>query len=217
MAVRHANGSVEIIGRIDLQVKINGQRIDPGEPNSVIQTHGDVKHSVVVPALVNNKMLLVAVIVSRANKDWNSLVESLRSFLPSRIPLYMIPSFWVPISALPLNGNGKVDMVAVRDIFEGLSDSGRLLPDRAKIEENGSAFSQNENVIRGLWAKILSLPESYISLEDSFILLGGTSLEAIQVVSKLRSEHTLILKVEDIILGKSLSQIASLAAASRRS
>jgi amino acid adenylation domain-containing protein len=210
MAVRHADGSVEIIGRIDLQIKINGQRIDPGEPNSVIQAHEDVEHSAVVPARVNNKMLLVAVVVSRADKDWDSLVENLRSFLSSRIPLYMMPSFWIPISKLPLNANGKIDMVAVRDIVEGFSSSGRLLPHRSAMEENGSALSHNENVIRRLWAEILSLPESYISLEDSFILLGGTSLEAIQVVSRLRSEHALILQVEDIILGKSLSQIASL-------
>lgn len=210
MAVRHADGSIEMIGRIDFQVKINGQRVDPGEPNSVIQAHEDVEHSAVVPALVNKKMLLVAVIVSRADSDWDSLVESLRSFLPSRIPLYMIPSFWVPISALPLNANGKIDMAAVRDIVEGLRDSGQLLPDCARTEIDGSASTYNENVIRGLWAELLSLPESYISLEDSFVSLGGTSLEAIQAVSKLRSEHALILQVEDIILGNSLSHIASL-------
>lgn len=211
MAVRHADGSIEMIGRIDFQVKINGQRVDPGEPNSAIQAHNGVEHSAVVPALVNKKMLLVAVIVSRADNDWNSLVKSLRSFLPSRIPLYMIPSFWVPISALPLNANGKIDMAAVRDIVECLRDSGSLLPDIARNESDGSAFTSNENVVRRLWAEFLSLPESYISLEDSFISLGGTSLEAIQVVSRLLSEYALILQVEDIIIDNSLSHIASLA------
>ncbi|KAI3336418.1 putative nonribosomal peptide synthase [Xylariaceae sp. AK1471] len=211
MAVRHADGSIEMIGRIDFQIKINGQRVDPGEPNSLIQAHQDVENSAVVPVLVNKKMLLVAVVVSRAGSDWDSLVESLRSSLPSRIPLYMIPSFWVPISALPLNPNGKVNMASVRDVVEGLRDSGQLLPDRARTDIDGSTFTHNENIIRGLWAEYLSLPESYISLEDSFLSLGGTSLEAIQVVSKLRSEHALILQVEDIILGNSLSRIASVA------
>ncbi|KAL8936307.1 MAG: hypothetical protein Q9216_005001 [Gyalolechia sp. 2 TL-2023] len=210
MAVRHADGSVEIIGRIDFQVKINGQRVDPGEPNAVIQAHEDVEHSAVVPALVNKKTLFVAAIVSHPDSDWDRLVESLRSLLRLRVPLYMIPSFWVPVPELPLNANGKVDMAAVRDIAEGLRDSGQLLPNRAKTEIDGSTFTNNENNLRELWAELLSLPPSYISLEDSFVSLGGTSLEAIQVVARLRSERALILQVEDVILGNSLSHVASL-------
>ena len=98
-----------------------------------------------------------------------------------------------------------------RDVVEGLRDSGQLLPNRAGIEIDGSTFTDDENVIRGLWAELLSLPESFISLEDSFISLGGTSLKAIQVVSRLRSERALVLQAEDIILGNSLSHIAKLA------
>jgi amino acid adenylation domain-containing protein len=211
MAVRHADGSVELIGRIDFQVKINGQRVDPGEPNSVIQAHEDVKYSAVVPALINKKMLLVAAIVSRPGTHWDSLVDDLRSSLRSRTPVYMMPSFWVPLSALPLNANGKTDMAAIRKIVEGLADSGQLLPARSGNEVNGIRFTHNESVLRNLWAEVLSLPDSHISLQDSFTSLGGTSLEAIQVVSRLRSEHALTLQVKDIILGDSLSGIAELA------
>ncbi|OQE36922.1 hypothetical protein PENCOP_c011G06840 [Penicillium coprophilum] len=211
MAVRHADGSIEILGRIDFQAKINGQRVDPGEPNSVIQAHEDVEQSAVVPVSVNGKMLLVAVVVSRAKCEWDPLVESLRSFLPSRIPSYMVPSFWVSTPAMPLNANGKIDMQAVRVIVEGQRDSGQLLPPRSKTDLNASTLTQNENILRELWAELLSVPESYISLDDSFVSLGGTSLEAIQVVSRLRSEHSLSLKVDDIILSNSLSDVARLA------
>ncbi|KAJ5369521.1 non-ribosomal peptide synthetase [Penicillium cosmopolitanum] len=210
MAVRHADGSIEMLGRIDFQAKINGQRVDPGEPNSVIQAHEDVEQSAVVPVLVNEKMLLVAVVVSRAECEWDPLVESLRSFLPSRIPSYMVPSFWVSIPAMPLNANGKVDMPAVRVIVERQRDSGQLFPHRSKTETNGSTLTENENILRKLWAELLSIPESYISLGDSFVSLGGTSLEAIQVISWLLSEHSLHLKVDDIILGASLSAVAGL-------
>ncbi|PYI02181.1 nonribosomal peptide synthase [Aspergillus sclerotiicarbonarius CBS 121057] len=210
MAVRHADGSIEMIGRIDFQVKINGQRVDPAEPNAVIQSHGEVKQSVVVPATVAGKTALVAVIVSRADGDWESLVGNLRSYLATRVPLYMVPGFWTPMSALPLNANGKVDMPAIRKIVEGLGQSGQLIPDRPKNGANGVSLTDNEKVIRKLWARFLSSPESAISPEDSFISLGGTSLEAIQVVSQLQTEHSLVLRVEDIILGHSLSRVASL-------
>ncbi|KAJ5550506.1 non-ribosomal peptide synthetase [Penicillium sp. DV-2018c] len=211
MAVRHADGSIEMMGRIDFQVKINGQRIDPGEPNSVIQAHEDIEQSAVVPVSVKGKMLLVGVVVSRAECEWDPLVENLRSFLQSRVPSYMVPSFWVSIPAMPLNANGKIDMQAVRDIVERHRDSGQLLPHRSKTETNGSALTQDETIVRKLWAELLSMPESDISLGDSFVSLGGTSLEAIQVVSRLRSEHSLNLKVDEIILGTSLSAVARLA------
>ncbi|RJE24545.1 Condensation domain protein [Aspergillus sclerotialis] len=211
IAVRHADGSVELIGRIDFQVKINGQKVDPGEPNSIIQTHKGVKQSVVVPALVNSKLVLVAVVVSHSNSDWESLVADLRLSLSIKLPLYMIPSFWVTMSELPLNSNGKVDMSAIRYTVESLSQSGQLLPERPKNGLQEYDFTDNEIVIRRLWAKVLSIAESEISLQDSFISLGGTSLEVIQVVSQLQSEHSLRLRVEDIILGESLSQVAQVA------
>ncbi|GIC87449.1 putative nonribosomal peptide synthase [Aspergillus udagawae] len=209
MAVRHADGSVELIGRIDFQVKINGHRVDPGEPNSIIQAIEEVEDSAVVPASVNNRTVLVAAVVSRSDTDWGALVGKLRPFLAARLPLYMVPQFWVSMPDLPVNANGKVDMVAIRKTVEGLGESGQLLPERChmRVKEEGN-LTDNEMVVRSLWAKILSLPESEISLGDSFISLGGTSLEAIQVVSQLQLVHGLSLRVEDILLGDSLSGVA---------
>ncbi|KAF7128709.1 hypothetical protein CNMCM5793_003560 [Aspergillus hiratsukae] len=209
MAVRHADGSVEMIGRIDFQVKINGHRVDPGEPNSIIQAIEQVEDSAVVPASVNNRTVLVAAVVSRPDTDWEALVGKLRAFLAARLPLYMVPHFWVSMPALPVNANGKVDMVAIRKTVEGLGESGQLLPERSHqgLKEEGN-LTDNEKVVRSLWGKFLSLSESKISLGDSFISLGGTSLEAIQVVSQLQLVHGLGLRVEDILLGDTLSQVA---------
>jgi acyl-coenzyme A synthetase/AMP-(fatty) acid ligase len=180
MALRHADGSVELVGRTDFQVKINGHRVDPGEPNSIIQAIEEVENSAIVPASVNSRTVLVAAVVSRAGTDWEALVGKLRPFLAARLPLYMAPQFWVSMPALPVNANGKVDMVAIRNTVEGLSESGQLLPDRSHLGlEEEDNFTDNEKVVRGMWAKVLSLSESEISLGNSFISLGGTSLEAI--------------------------------------
>ncbi|KAF1359039.1 putative nonribosomal peptide synthase [Lizonia empirigonia] len=211
MAVRHSDGSIELLGRIDFQVKINGQRVEPGEPNSIIQSHEQVENSVVVPALVNKKVHLAAMIVRRSggdSDDWDFLIERLRLLLRSRVPNYMVPSFWIPTSTLPLNANGKVNMIVVRDLVQKLGDAGKLLQDRKRPDYDDRIFSNNETIIRRLSAELLSIPESNVSLEDSFISLGGTSLEAIQIVSKLRAEHGLVLRIEDVLLGSSLAHIA---------
>ncbi|KAL6857396.1 NRPS [Amphichorda felina] len=211
-AIRHADGSIELIGRIDFQVKINGQRVDPSEPNTVIQLHEKVEQSAVVPTLVGNKTALVAVVISRIDDDgWESLVENLRSFLSTRMPLYMIPSYWVAVSELSLNANGKVDMPAIRSMVEDMARSGQLLPNRSNTGIIGATLTATESVLIKLWSEFLPVSELEILPEDSFVSLGGSSLEAIQIVSRLQSQHSLILRVEDIILSDSLSRVASLA------
>jgi amino acid adenylation domain-containing protein len=208
MAVRHADGSIELIGRIDFQVKINGQKVDPSEPNCIIQAHKDVDNSAVVPAFVNKKDALIAVVVSRTTKDWHSLVEALRSIVARRLPQYMIPGFWVPLPELPRNANGKIDMRQIQTIVQKLHQSGQLLPTGSKHGAESSIFTKDQKLMKNIWSRFLSIPESVIALEDSFIGLGGTSFEAIQVVSELQTEHSLNLRVEDILLGESLLRVA---------
>ncbi|KAF2836604.1 nonribosomal peptide synthase [Patellaria atrata CBS 101060] len=210
LAVRHADGSIEMIGRIDYQVKINGQKVDPAEPNAIIQSHKEVEQSAVVSTVVGKKTVLVAMIVSRAGSDWNSIVDELRSAIGDKLPLYMVPSFWVPASSLPLNLNQKVDIAAIRKKVESLALYGRLLPPGSRGEANEDDLNDNERIVRKVWSEFLPVQESDILLEDSFIALGGSSLEAVQIASKLHSEYSLTLRVEDVILGGSLAQVAAL-------
>lgn len=212
LALRYPNGSIELVGRIDYQVKINGQKVDPSEPNTIIQTQPHIEKAATVPALIGQKMALVAVIVARQGSDWAELVGKLQRVLLAQVPSYMIPSFWVSKSHLPINGNGKVDLSALRSIVEAMGRSGQLLPTlRHGIEVDDRDFTATERVLRRIWSQALSLSESNIGLEDSFLDLGGTSLEAIQVVSQFQRENSTSLRVEDVILGTSLSAVASLA------
>lgn len=112
--------------------------------------------------------------------------------------------------ALPVNANRKIDLVAIRRTVEALGESGQLLPERLSIGSREERdLTDSEKVVRSLWAKVLSLSESEISLKDSFISLGGTSLKAIQVMSQLQVLHQLSLRVEDILLGETLFQVAA--------
>ncbi|MEL6930906.1 MAG: amino acid adenylation domain-containing protein, partial [Cyanobacteria bacterium J06600_6] len=99
------NGKIKLLGRIDNQVKIRGFRIEPGEIEILINQHPDVKISVVTP-LENNKddKYLAAYVVP---KNSELQVSSLRNFLKSRVPGYMIPQSLIILESLPLNPNGK--------------------------------------------------------------------------------------------------------------
>lgn len=208
MAVRHADGSIELIGRVDFQAKINGQRVDPGEPNSYLQKHDAVKHSAVVPCVVNNRMALAAAIVVQDEADWSSLVRTLRSYLSERVPSYMMPSFWVSMEKLPLNANDKVDMGAIRKQVEESARTGTLVPGSG-VEDKNAVFDDVESEIRSLWSEFLSVPLNAVTLDTSFVSLGGTSLEAIQVVSLLQARG-LVVAVEDMVLDHSLAEVAKL-------
>lgn len=210
MAVRHADGSIEMVGRSDFQIKINGQRIDPGEPNGILQAHPEVENSAIVPAVVNEKPILVAAVVPHSDRAWEVVTDDLRSFLATKLPLYMIPSSWVSMVALPTNGNGKIDMAAIQRVVNNLAHSGQLRPDRTISRTLSSGFTTNERLVRDLWAETLSISANEISSKHSFLSLGGTSLEAIQVVSKMQAAHGLALRVEDILLGESLAHVAAL-------
>lgn len=213
LATRYPNGSIELIGRIDYQTKINGQRVDPNEPNMIIQNQPDIEKAATIPTFIGTKMALVAVIVARQGSDWAELVAMLQRVLLAQLPSYMIPSFWVSKSDLPVNRNGKVDLSALQSIVEAMGRSGQLLPTskRHGVEVDDRDLTATERVLRRIWSQTLSLPESNVSPEDSFLDLGGTSLEAIQVVSQFQRENSTSLRVEDVILGTSLSAVASVA------
>lgn len=211
MVVTHSDGSIEMIGRIDFQVKINGQRVEPGETNSHIQRHSEVYDSCTVSATVAGKASLVAVIVPKYDLAWARLANALRNMLRQILPSYMVPPYWLKQGSLPLNGNGKVDIPELRKVVEAHSREDLVL--RAEGVEEGPTSPQMtppEDTLRHIWATALSIAPSSIQLNDSFMGLGGTSLEAITAVSIARQNH-LDVKVYEL-LGE--GDLASVAAAS---
>lgn len=204
MVVPHTDGSIEMVGRIDFQVKINGQRVEPGDSNAIIQTHPEVHTSSVVSAVVGGRKSLVAVVVSKGNLDWPLLRSELKVMLKQHISGYMAPAYWLPEAELPLNVNGKIDIPKLSKYVESLSRDHLLASStsRAVNSNNPSLTSEDSSdsdcqtvltvlaelspegeEIREIWADILHLPVSSISADDYFEELGGSSLDAIRVAS----------------------------------
>lgn len=210
MVVVHEDGSVEMVGRIDFQVKINGQRVEPGDSNTIIQSHSGVYTSGVVAADIGGRKALVGVVVPKEGAtDRRHLRSELKELLQQQIPGYMIPTYWLFEDELPLNINGKVDIPQLTKYVETLGRD-RLLqsftyhdderPDANGHEDSGNmkelSFSQLQ--LRDLWGSILSLPTARISSHDNFQSLGGTSLDAIRVASKA-NELGLVITAPDLL------------------
>ena len=118
MVVVNEDGTIDLIGRIDQQVKINGVRVEPNEANSIIQVQPGVIQSYVVPASTLNRKVLVVVIVPEKNREWTSFIRDMRSKLSTQLPQYSIPRYWVQQAKLPLNVSGKVDIFSLVMLVE---------------------------------------------------------------------------------------------------
>ena len=109
-ARQHRDGSIEILGRLDFQVKINGQRIEPSEINRSLLQHPGVQACATVAALMGDKKSLVAAIVPTETSRFGVLVKDLRRHAEKLLPSFMIPSYWQIMESLPTNANGKIDV-----------------------------------------------------------------------------------------------------------
>ncbi|KAK0660103.1 hypothetical protein QBC41DRAFT_43565 [Cercophora samala] len=199
MVVAHEDGSIEMVGRIDFQVKINGQRVEPGDSNTILQTHPDVTNSSVVAAeIAGRKALVAAIVAKRPALEWPRLRSELKDLLAQHIPSYMMPTYWLLRNELPLNVNGKVDIPQLTKDVQGL-DRGSLLRSSTdhhhdQHHDKHSPSAENEFLaslpahtrrLGDILADVLKLPVSHIATSNNtFQELGGSSLDAIHVSTR---------------------------------
>ncbi|WOO36403.1 amino acid adenylation domain-containing protein [Anaerocolumna sp. AGMB13020] len=188
-----ADGNIDYLGRIDEQIKIRGFRIELGEIESVIRKIEGIKDCAVIAKRDHSgDLALYAFITAALNIDIGLLRRDISEFLPG----YMIPGFILQIDAIPVTANGKLDKRKLTQIPIEKS-KGYTEP---KTEE--------ERVICSTYEDILNQKE--ISTEDTFFELGGDSIKAIRIVSKLR-EYGYQLKIRDILNNLSIAKLAKLA------
>ncbi|MES1245512.1 MAG: amino acid adenylation domain-containing protein [Acidobacteriota bacterium] len=187
-------GEIEFLGRIDNQVKIRGFRIEPGEIEATLAEHPAVAEaSVVVQGEGADKRLVAFLVGSETD---------LRPFLETRLPVYMIPSAFAWLEALPLNANGKVDR--------------RALARTAVADERGRDLAgprtPTEELVAGILAELLK--RDRVGVDDDFFHLGGHSLLATRLVSRLSTELGVQLSLRTVF---ETPTAAGLAAALERS
>lgn len=170
---RHPDGSIEILGREDFQVKIGGYRIELGEIESTIREHPAVREAVVLAVdEEGDSKRLVAYVVPAGDKAPET--GELRTFIRDKLPEYMVPKTVILRDKLPLTSNGKIDRAALAgsDVPELDAPRGRVAP-RTPLEEQ----------LAGHWCDVLGLEE--VGVDDNFFDLSEDSLQAVNLVSKI--------------------------------
>ncbi|MEU2116584.1 amino acid adenylation domain-containing protein [Streptomyces sp. NPDC016459] len=168
------DGSVTPLGRADTQVKIRGYRVETDEVQHVICAAPDVQDALVMARTdAAGENALVAYVVSRPGT--RAVGNEVRAFVRKRLPDYMVPAFVVALDAFPLTPNRKIDRAALPEpssVTGGHEDGPR------------TPLTPTEELVAGLWQDVLGAPA--VGPEDNFFNLGGHSLMATQVVSRIR-------------------------------
>lgn len=188
-----SEADLEYEGRVDLQVKVRGFRIEPGEIEEMLKACAGVKNVVVearAGAGGEGKQLIAFVVAeSGGADDW-------RRYLRERLPEHMVPSLYVSLEAMPLTENGKVDR--------------RALPDpilQSSLGQDETAPKNlTEELLAGVWEQVLKLGP--VGMHTSFFDLGGHSLLATQVVSRIREVFEIEMPLRSLFESPTVAELA---------
>jgi acyl carrier protein len=164
------NGTVEFTGRKDDQVKIRGYRIELGEIEHALFSAPGVKDAVVIVKQNNDEKYIVAYVITENGIE----AGSLRLYLDKKLPSYMIPAFFIRLDKFPLNSNGKIDKKKLPD------------PQTTKGENHSyiAPETETQKKLAVIWSDILGKKD--IGIKDNFLELGGHSLKAVKVISRIQ-------------------------------
>jgi amino acid adenylation domain-containing protein len=196
LARRLPNGDLEYLGRSDFQIKIRGFRVELGEIESLLMKYPGIQQAMVMlrEDQPGDKRLAGYIIPSAG-----TVLEAspLREYLKSKLPVYMVPSAFICMDAFPLTPNGKVDRKRLPAPELGDVLHHDYIPPRTPTEQSLSK----------IWMEVLGL--SRVGIADDFFEIGGDSLSAVQVMSRLQRELEIKLPIYKIF---EFSRLADLAA-----
>ncbi len=210
------DGTLEILGRLDHQVKIRGVRIEPGEVEAVLARHPAVRACVVVAHedVPGEKRLVAYVVADQEQRTKNKeqkietpdsqfsilnsqfSIQELRLYLKTRLPDYMIPADLVLLEALPLTPNGKVDR---RALPAPVTDAQPSAAPRTPLED----------LLRDCFATVLGRDPATLGVHDNFFASGGHSLLATQLVALLRQRLAIDLPLRTFFEAPTIAALAA--------
>jgi len=203
-----AGGIIEYLGRIDHQVKIRGNRIELGEIENRLLNHEAIKEAVVVDKKYSDgDIYLCAYIVVADNYGLEG--EAVKEYLAEQLPDYMVPSVLMFIEQLPLNPNGKVDRRALPEPDTDLNNAAYKAP-----------RNQLELKLAKIWAEVLNIEadsaKQRIGIDDNFFEIGGHSLKATLLTSKLHKIFNIKISLVEIFTRPTIRLMAEYIKESKR-
>ena len=189
------DGNLEYLGRLDHQVKLRGFRIELGEIEAVLLQHNNVKQATVVLHEKGDNPYLAAYVT--LIKPLENIAHTLRTWLETRVPNYMLPTFFVQLDSMPLTPNGKINRKA--------------LPEPEMQHSNRQFVAPRDSLelrLVLLWEKILGI--SPVSIVDNFFEVGGDSLLSIRLISNINAEFGVRIPLHMIFQNSTIEQLASM-------
>ncbi|RYD54191.1 MAG: non-ribosomal peptide synthetase, partial [Verrucomicrobiaceae bacterium] len=192
-----ADGTIEFIGRRDHQVKVRGFRIEPGEIETVLASHPEVRQAKVA---VRGDTAETKRILAWAILEQGSLLDSskLDAWLSARLPAFLQPDGVMIIDAFAVTANGKIDLAALPDPAKPTGEARHFSPPEGEIELRLAA----------IWIELLGTSE--IGREDDFFALGGHSLMALRMFSRISRDFGRSLPLAALLSHPTIARLASL-------
>ncbi|AII12671.1 Non-ribosomal peptide sythetase [Lactococcus lactis subsp. lactis NCDO 2118] len=194
-----SKGEVEVVGRVDNQIKINGVRIELDEIEKVASAHEGIKNAV---ALVNHDETSKFISLYFTS-DWTTKKFSapeIRQYLSHHLLSQMLPKQIYQVEYFPLNSNGKIDR-------EKLIEISRLSQTQVQlIEEDVKYYTDTQRLLAKIWEKELN--QKNIGLFESYFDIGGNSLKIIQLLNALNNELRVSLSIADLFKFPSIALLS---------
>ena len=199
------DGELEYLGRSDSQVQLRGFRIELGEIEAAVRDHTRVEDAAVV---LREESLAAYVVPNAPNAPKSidvrgsadsggaAMIQNLREHLAARLPEYMIPGSFTMLDALPLTRNGKLDRKALP------------APQRAQDSAYTAPRTETEAALVALWAEVLQREPDELGIFGDFFALGGHSLSAVQVVSRIRERFAVELPLRVLFQAPTIAATA---------
>ncbi|MEA2563973.1 MAG: hypothetical protein QOH06_5477 [Acidobacteriota bacterium] len=183
------DGALEFLGRVDLQVKLRGIRVEPEEVEAALAACPGVRQAAVLP----RDGALVAYVLPEVQDP--GLPVSLRAALGGRLPSFLVPSLIVLVDSFPRTPSGKIDRRALARL-EVQAPVEAFEPPRTPVEEQ----------VAEVWSEVLKRPR--VGIHDDFFALGGHSILALQVATRLREAFGVEVPLRQIFEASTLADLA---------
>jgi non-ribosomal peptide synthetase component F len=193
------DGLLEFVGRKDRQVKVRGFRIEAGEVESALRAQGEVADCAVVACSSDGTSLADTLVAYLVPQHGALQPGVLRERLTGLLPEYMIPDVLIPLDNLPLTPGGKLDAAALPSFAEATS--------RVCEGQRRAPGTVAEQAVAALWAEVLHRDD--IGVDDDFFALGGNSIKATQVVSRVHRVWQVELPMRSVFEARTVERFAS--------
>jgi amino acid adenylation domain-containing protein len=193
LAFWHTRGHLEYLGRIDHQVKVRGFRVELGEIEEVLRSFPYIQHvAVLAMPGADEETILVAYYTSDSMEN----SDQIREYCRIRLPSYMIPSAWVSLDTMPLNTSGKINRSSLESMgYATLSRKPGKNPETTL-----------EKKLHDIWSQLFD--KSQVFIDDNFFDIGGHSLLAMSMITRLKGEFAGSLTINDVFENPTIELLA---------